>query len=158
MVLRGTDEWVVRSVLQGYADRGVFRGLRVTDRRGRLNAEFVWLLGRPMRASYDRRTKRIVFPALMPGIAPKSRMASELRAAVGERSTPAVPAHKRIDRRRASVDCRVARGVMSLTISVRGRNEEYAVRRVLNLINDMFLLLHASYPDYLAEQFGLSTE
>lgn len=85
-------------------------------------------------------------------------MARELRSMVLDRMTRAVPDHKRIDRRRARVDVRIPSGDLSLSVRIRGANHEYAVRRVLNLINDMFLLLHASYPDYLTERFGLSTE
>jgi hypothetical protein len=149
---------VVSAVLQGYADRGVFRGLHLSDRRGRLDAEFVWLLGRTMRATYEPRGNQLTFPALMPGVVSKSVMAADLRALVAERATAAVPPHKRIDRRRMQLEPRVSRSVLSLAARIRGENHEYAIRRVLSLINDMFLLLHASYPDYLVERFGLSTE
>jgi len=150
---------VIRSVLQEYANRGVFRGLNVTERAGgRLDCEFVWLLGRPMRASFDPATSKLVFPALFPGLTSSPLVASELRAGVKERSTTTVPAHKRVDRRRAELACSVSKGALSLTIEVRGSNHEYVVRRALNLINDLFLLLHQTYPDYLEAQFGLSSE
>ena len=41
---------------------------------------------------------------------------------------------------------------------MRGRHHQYAVKAALNLINDLFLLLHEAYPEYLVEHFGLSTE
>jgi len=47
---------------------------------------------------------------------------------------------------------------MTLSLQVRGRHHEYAVQRGLNLINQLFLLLQASYPEYLIEQFGFSAE
>jgi hypothetical protein len=150
----------IRSVLQEYADRGVFRGLSITERTGgRIDCDFLWLLGRPIRVSYDPAKSTLAFPALFPAITSSSPvMAVELRAAVRERSTAGVPAHKRIDRRRAELACSLSRGALSLTAEVRGSNHEYVVRRVLNLINDLFLLLHQSYPDYLEAQFGLSSE
>jgi hypothetical protein len=150
---------VVRSVLQGYADRGVFRGLNVDERSGgRIDCEFVWLLGRPMKLSYDARRRRLTFPALFPGVEPGSTIAGRLRAAIDARSTPEVPAHKRVDRRRARMTCTVAGSGLSLAIDVRGANHEYVVRRALNMINDLFLLLHETYPDYLVQRFGLSSE
>ena len=45
-----------------------------------------------------------------------------------------------------------------LVVTVRGRNHAYAVRHVLNLVNELFLYLHESYPEYLIERFGLSPE
>jgi hypothetical protein len=50
------------------------------------------------------------------------------------------------------------RGDWSLTVTVRGRNHEYAVQRALNLINELFLFLHESHPEYLVRHFGLSPE
>lgn len=145
--------------MQEYADRGVFRGLNVIERPGgRMECEFTWLLGRPMRATYDPARSKLIFPALFPAVGSGSGVAAELRAAVRERSTTGVPAHKRVDRRRAEFACSVSRGALSLTVEVRGSNHEYVVRRALNLINDLFLLLHQSYPDYLEAQFGLSSE
>ncbi len=58
----------------------------------------------------------------------------------------------------ASVSCAVRRGDWSLVVRIRGENHEYAVRKVLNLINELFISLHDEYPDYLIERFGLSTE
>jgi hypothetical protein len=69
-----------------------------------------------------------------------------------------VPAHKRFDGRRARVECTVRGGTLGLTVTVRGASHEYAVRRTLSLINDLFVLLHETYPDYLVTHFGISSE
>jgi hypothetical protein len=85
-------------------------------------------------------------------------MVAALRQIAAARSARHQPAHKRIDARRAVVSCRLSKGHVSVAIAIRGRNHVYAVQHVLNLINELFLELHETYPDYLIEQFGLSTE
>ena len=74
------------------------------------------------------------------------------------RSTRAVPDHKRLDARRAKFACLVRKGDFSLSVEIRGRNQEYAVGKALNLVNEMFVALHEGHPDYLVQQFGISQE
>jgi hypothetical protein len=137
----------------------VFRGFQVEALgRGRTAYEFQWLLGRPMRAVFDARRGVLAFDALFPGIAPASTPASGLAAIVRERTSPRLPPHKRLDQRRARVSGATRRGTWGLSVTVRGRNHEYAVQRTLNLINELFLFLHESHPEYLVQHFGLSPE
>lgn len=149
----------VSAALQQYADRGVFRGFRATaGSRGRIEYQFLWLMRRPTQAVFDARRGVLTFPALFPHVTAGSAMARELAATVSTRSRKDQPAHKRLDARRVRLVTRLRRGDWSLTLEVRGANHEYAVRHALNLINDLFLTLHAGYPEYLVEHFGLSTE
>jgi hypothetical protein len=149
----------VTAALQQYADRGVFRGFSATGGpRGRIDYEFTWLIRRPMRASFDRARRALAFPQLFPSVDARSGLAAELRRLIRERSTTAVPAHKRLDGRRAKVAGAVRQGGFNLTIEIRGAHDQYGVRAALNLINEMFLLLHEKYPDYLTQHFGLSPE
>jgi hypothetical protein len=149
----------VSSALQAYADRGVFRGFRAVPAvRGRLEYQFMWLLRRPMRAVFDPRRAELRFPNLFPGVDSTSAMALALRTLVLSRSGKDQPAHKRLDARRARISSGVRKGEWSLAVAIRGSNHEYAVRHALNLINELFLVLHESYPEYLVEHFGMSTE
>jgi len=149
----------VTAALQAYADRGVFRGFRaVPAARGCVEYEFVWLLGRTMRATFDTARGVLAFPALFPGVEPRSPMARALDALVHTRTDRGQPAHKRVDARRARLSSAVSKGDWSLTVHVRGANHDYAVQRALNLVNELFLILHESYPEYLIERFGLSPE
>ena len=107
---------------------------------------------------FDSRRRVLAFETLFPGIAPASAPASGLAAIVRERTSPRLPPHKRLDGRRARVAGATRRGNWGLTVTVRGRNHEYAVRRALNLINELFLFLHESHPEYLVQHFGLSPE
>lgn len=149
----------VTSTLQSYAERGVFRGFSVEERpAGRLEYRFTWLTRRPMTARFDPKTSALTFASLFPDVDPRSRMVAELRALVAERSSRNLPDHKRLDRRRVTIACSVRRGHLSLSIGVRGGHHGYAVRKALNLINELFLVLHETYPDYLIQHFGVSAE
>jgi len=126
--------------------------------RGRVEYEFVWLLGRPMRAVLDPAAGTLSFPALFPAVKAGSPMVRALAEVVASRTARDLPAHKRMDARRARVSSAVRRGTWTLAVTIRGRNHEYAVRGALNLINELFLVLHERWPEYLIERFGLSPE
>jgi hypothetical protein len=111
-----------------------------------------------MHAVFDARRGVLSFPSLFPGVARPSPKASGLDAIVRDSSSSRQPAHKRLDGRRVRVTGTVRRGDWWLVITVRGRNHAYAVQRALNLVNDLFLFLHESHPEYLIEHFGLSPE
>jgi hypothetical protein len=137
----------------------VFRGFRASSaQRGRVEYEFLWLWRRPLHAVFEIRSGMLSFPALFPGVGGAAEMLSVLKGLVASRAERHQPAHKRIDARRARVSCAVRNGVFSLAVHIRGANHEYAVRHALNLINELFLALQETYPDYLIERFGLSTE
>jgi len=134
----------------------VFRGFRASpEPRGRIGYQFLWLTRRPTRASLDRRGM-LTFAALLPQ--PSREIVADMKSMVAARSTRAVPDHKRIDARRAKLACAVHKNDFSLSIEIRGRNQEYAVSRVLNLVNEMFVALHETHPDYLVQHFGISQE
>ena len=142
--------------MQHYADRGVFRGFRATDAlRGRVDYEFRWLTRRLVRATFDRRGV-LRFPGLLPEAS--REIIAAMRSMVAERSRRALPDHKRIDARRARLACAASKGNFSLSVEIRGLNQQYAVSKTLNLVNEMFVTLHEAYPDYLVEQFGISQE
>ena len=155
--MRG-DVAAVTAAVQHYADRGVFRGFSVTQERGRRIFRFLWLTRQAMTLTYDPPTAVLSFAKLFPGVDPTSALLGELKTIVRERTTRAVPEHKRIDGRRVRLSVTVRQGAASLNLGVRGKHHAYAVQRALNLVNDLFLALHASYPDYLIDQFGVSSE
>ncbi|HUE89087.1 MAG TPA: hypothetical protein VMO26_23660 [Vicinamibacterales bacterium] len=41
---------------------------------------------------------------------------------------------------------------------MKGQHHAYAVQRGVNLVNEIFTVLQASYPEYLSEAFGLAVE
>lgn len=148
---------MVHSSLQAYADRGVFRGLRATPAsRGRVAYEFLWLTRTPTRAVFDQARGVLAFPLLFPGI--DKAAAADLAVLVKSRTRRDLPDHKRLDARKARLTSTIRKGDFSLAMEIRGRNHDYAVKKALNLINEMFVELHERHPAYLVERFGMSTE
>jgi len=147
----------VTTALQAYADRGVFRGFRAAPAsRGRVEYEFLWLTRTPTRAVFDQSRSVLAFPSLFPGI--DKTTAAELTGLVTSRTRKDLPDHKRVDARRARLTATMRKGDFSLSVEIRGRNHDYAVKKALNLINEMFVELHERHPAYLVERFGISTE
>jgi hypothetical protein len=150
---------VITDILQKYADRGVFRGFQTATRSGgRREYRFIWLIDQPFTLTFDPRSNRLACVKLFAKIGRTTPLASDLQAAVRERTTPAVPPHKRVDARRARLEPAIRNGAFSIALTIRGANHEDAVRKLLNLVNELFLLLRERYPDYLSAQFGMSTE
>lgn len=147
----------VTDAFQSYADRGVFRGLRATPAtRGRIVFEFKWLTKKPMRADFDARTGTLRFPDLLPDISKVA--AAEMSAVIEARTKRGVPAHKRLDGRKARFAGTTRKAAFSLTATVRGDNHAYTVKTALNVINEMFVTLQERHPEYLIEHFGMSAE
>jgi hypothetical protein len=150
---------VINETLRGYADRGVFRGFSETrDARGRLEYRFSWLTRRPMAVVFHPATNVLAFRTLLPGARAYAGLVRELNGLVKSRTARDLPAHKRLDRRRATLAASVRQGGWSLATTIRGANHEYATRFALHLINDILLVLHERYPDYLVQQFGFVDE
>ena len=150
---------VVTSVLQGYADRGVFRGFSSTrSSQGRHEYRFTWLTRRPMIVAFDPQTSVLTFKGLLPSARSAAGMVDDLQRLVASRSARDVPSNKRLDRRRAILAAATRQGDWSLAATVRGSNHEYATRLALNLVNEIFLLLHERHPDYLVQHFGFKNE
>jgi hypothetical protein len=154
---RGTE--AVSAALQQYAARGVFRGFSARSvRNGRHDFEFTWLTRQPMTITYEPKPRCLKFRNLLPCVGRYPGLAARLKTAVDDHTSKAVPAHRRIDGRRARVTGSIHRGVFSLALEVHGGHEAYAVRRSLNLVHHLFLLLQADYPEYLVECFGFRSE
>ena len=133
----------------------MFRGFRaIAGSRARIEYQFLWLTKRPTHAVFDPRAKTLSFPALFPGLSAPA----DLKRIVDGRTSRTVPAHKRIDARRARLTCRMRAGDFSLSVQIRGRHADYGVSHVLNVINELHLALHEAHPEYLIERFGVSAE
>lgn len=145
--------------LQAYADRGVFRGFSVRALRdGRRTYTFVWLTRRAMTVRFDPRSNSLEAPALFPQVEARGTRASELRRMVDERSGRRLPAHKRLDPRRGALTCSVRNRALSLRLAVVGGSHAYGVRYLMNLVNDLFVRLQETDPEYLVAEFGVSAE
>ncbi len=154
---------IVRKVLQGYADRGVFRALaEVPSRNGKAEFKFLWfpITKEPFTLIYTDRTRALTFKRLLRGMPAKSEMCSELKSFIKARSSADLPEHRRIDPERADVRCCNRLGSVSVTVVIKENEYEYGVRKAVNLVSDLFmdLLPESTYYEYMAEHFDLPDE
>jgi hypothetical protein len=111
-----------------------------------------------MAIAFARATSTLSFVQLFPHVADTPGVLGSLREEVRLRTSPAVPPHRRIARRRAPVAAVVRDGALSIRVTLKGRDGSQAVRATLGLVNDLFLLLQERYPEYLVAHFGFKDE
>ena len=149
----------VTQTLQTYADRGVFRGFtEVRSAQRRRAFRFAWLTNRPMDLCLDTQRKMLRFEHLLPNIPAKSAMYAGLRTFVQQRHDPELPRHRRIDRKLAEATCRNRGGDVSISLKIKNRQYAYGVRKIVNLVHELFVHLRDTHPDYLSENFDVPQE
>jgi hypothetical protein len=143
----------VNGVLESYAARGVFRSY--SSERGRFR--FHWLWNLPFEATLDAGT--LTFRRVLTGVAPGSPIDSGLRGFVEECCSSERPEHRRVDPRQVRVRYANRKGTVSLSFRMLAGDPDDAVRRAVNLVNEVFVgYLSAEHPDYLAAQFRVGDE
>ena len=150
---------MVRACLQAYADRGVFRGF--SEQRqvaGRHRFRFAWLGTQPLTLYYAPATGTFVFRNLLPNVTARSPFHRDLQAFVTGRASPRLPVHRRVDRRRARIRSVFSRGAVSVELVATRNHHEYGVNRVVNLVHEIFLYLHAYQPEYMWGNFDAPEE
>ena len=113
-----------------------------------------------MNVLYDPAHQKLTFSELLPGIERHSDMHRELKQFLHTRSSRAVPAHRRIDPRKANVTLGYDAGKISLIVSLNPSHLEYGVRKAVNLIHELFVtfLRRPMYFDYMVEHFHLDPD
>jgi hypothetical protein len=145
----------VRSSLQAYADRGVFRGFSEI-KNGRF--QFVWVVNHRMELSVDTAKHELRFKQLLPNVPVRSALYAELKDFIERRHDKELPEHRRIDRKRAEVSCMNRGGLVSVSLKVKNNQYAYGVNRIVNLAHELFLYLRERCPEYLMENFDVPQE
>lgn len=149
----------VTDTLRRYAERGVFRGFDALPvRRGVATYRFHWLGERRLTLAFDPEAGRYTFPALLPGIARRSPLAADLETFLDERRGTTLPAHRRVAPGQAVVAWSPARGSLSLELTLVRADAAWGSTRVVNLVHEVFVHLQSTWPDYVWEHLGGSTE
>lgn len=99
-------------------------------------------------------------PLVLPDVPAASPMYTALREFVKSRHSDELPDHRRIDSMKARVQASNRNGNVSLTITLSGDDYEYAARKLIHLVHEVFLtfLQDGSYYEYMVETFGLNPE
>ena len=149
----------VREGLKAYTDRGVFRSFNeVKSSSVRYGFEFLWLNDRPMAVKLDISSGTISFRNLLHNIPTKSAMYAELKSFVKARHDPELPEHRRVDPKQAEVTLSNRGGNVTVALKVKKNRYAYGVKKLVNVVHELFLHLHSAYPDYLYENFDVPQE
>ncbi len=100
------------------------------------------------------------FPLLLPGIPAYSAMYREFQTFLVSRQSDTLLAHRRIDRAKARVKAGNKSGSVSVTLTVEDDDFEYGVRKLIDLVHEIFLvfLVDGNYYDYMVEEFDLDPD
>lgn len=156
---RELDLAAVRACLQGYAERGVFRGY--TERpawRSRTLFRFSWLARRPYDLEYEPDTGSFVFLNALPNVPARTPLARALKDFVARRSDESLPEHRRVDPERATASAFIRQGDMRLQVVAGNGDHAYAANRVVNLMHEVYLHLQSHHPEYLWANYDAPQE
>jgi len=150
---------VVRNQLQEYAHRGVFRGLNeLASRNGKHTFTFVWLGSKPLEFCMDTENATLAFKRVLPNVARDSHLYDELKRFLSERGEKALPKHQRIDPKRAEILSVNRAGNVTISIKVKNNQYAYGMKRLVNLVHQVFVRLNDQHPDYMCENFDMPLE
>jgi hypothetical protein len=152
---------LVTSILEGYASRGVFAGFRQNKRQAR-KADFTvqWHFRRVFSIVLDQAKASLTLTGLLPQVSAAPSLRRDIAAFLRHCAAPELPAHRRIEPEKALVTCYVRGDSLSLRVVVQDGDYEYATRRLVHLVNEIFLgfLRDAKYRDYMVAHLGMNPE
>jgi hypothetical protein len=149
----------VTSLLESYATRGVFRGFAVSAASAkRATYRLTWHRERVFELTVDVARGTLRLPSMLPAVSPE--MFRELKAWVAGRMSEDVPEHRRMDPGRVSVRVSLRNGEPALTVRSLDCDLDYAVRKVVALVHEIYLeFLHdGRYYEWLVETFDLDPD
>jgi hypothetical protein len=152
---------VVASVLAGYAGRRVFHGFsRGRTSGGKASFQIAWHRGRVFELAFDADAGTLRLPELLTGVPADSTMYGDLKAFIRSRQSGDLPDHRRLDRHKIQIRTYNRGGIVSLVLKAKDGDSEYAVRKLVHLINEIYLIFLADgkYFEYLVETFNLDPD
>jgi hypothetical protein len=149
----------VGRVLEGYASKGIFRGFSPAT-AARASFRIVWHRDQRLECIVDPHRRTIRIPVVLPNVPARSEMDRALKAYVNERHNPARPEHRRIDSGKTEIKTYNRAGNATLTATVNDGDYEYAARKLINLINEIYVdfLRDGRFYDYMIETFNLDPD
>lgn len=146
---------VVRSALEDYAKRSVFsRFEEVAGQEGTTIFRFVWLHDRHMELTLDPAKKALRFDRFLPGVKPGTLLARDLKRLLEKLRSDEMPEYRRVDPARAALSCANRGDYLSIAMTVKTDDYQYAINRMVNVAHELFVYLRADWPEYLVEYFN----
>src|SRR5215472_19166931 len=151
----------VSTVLEGYAQRGVFRGFSRGQGSDRKQAfRLLWHRDLLFELILDLERHTLRFPLVLPQVDPKSAMYQKFKEFLKSRQSDEMPEHRRIDTRKSRVRSLNRSGSVSLTLEVKDEDYEYGARKLIHLVHEIFMgcLVDGPYYEYMVEHLGLNPD
>jgi hypothetical protein len=151
----------VSSLVDEFVARGIFASAALSARRhGVETYGITWFRGQKMELQVDLRRARVSLDRLLPPVVPRSAFDRRLRAWLRSREAPQLPPHRRLDPDGLEARLRNAGGKMRLTLVSRDGDPALALRRLLHLVNELYLVFLASPEcyDWIVESFALDPD
>jgi len=151
----------VTAILEGYAEKAVFRGFSAHPKTGgKAVYKMVWHYDRPFELLLDVPGKTLRFPGVLPGVPARSPMYRELQAFLKVRQTDQLPEHRGVNPAKARLTLTSQRGIVALKLTVKDGDFEYATRKMIQMVHEIFMvfLVDGPYYEYMVEQLGLDPD
>ncbi len=152
---------IVTGILEGYAEKAVFRGFSAhPGTKGKATYRMVWHHDRPFELFLDVEKKTLRFPEVLPGVPARSPMYRELQAFLKLRQSDEMPEHRRVNPAKARLAPGNKRGTVSITLTVKDGDFDYATRKIIHIVHEIFLifLVDGPYFEYMVEHLGLDED
>ncbi|MCP5065578.1 MAG: hypothetical protein GY946_03350 [bacterium] len=152
---------LVGEILQGYAERGVFRGYsRQAATPARANFRLWWHRDQVFDLRYEPRTRTLRFACVLPSLPAGSAMYRDFRAWLKARKHEGLPAHRRCDPKRVELKPYNRGGNVALTLRSVDGDIDHAVRTLVGVVHEIYLdfLSNGLYFDWLIETFELDPD
>jgi len=152
---------LVTGILQGYAEKALFRGFSAHPKRGgQAIYKMIWHLDRPFELSLDVPKRTLCFPEVLPGVPARSPMYRELQAFLKERQSDQLPEHRRVNPTQARLAPANQRGTVSITMTAKNGDFDYATRKIIHIVHEIFLvfLVDGPYFEYMVQHLGLDED
>ena len=152
---------VVTGILEGYAEKAVFRGFSAhPGTRGKAVYRMVWHHDRPFEMLLDVGRKTLHFPVVLPGVLARSTMYRDLQAFLKLRQSNKMLEHRRVNPAKARLASSNTRGTVSITVTVKDGDFDYATRKIIHIVHEIFLifLVDGPYFEYMVEHLGLDED
>jgi len=147
----------VRTILTGYADRGVFQGIDNGEPVGDgVEFNFTWHGPRQIRCVLAPPT--ITLRNFLPAMPTRSDIYQDIRKFVKAFGDPALPEHRSVPSSRAAVRTTNRNRQLSLSIESVDGDYAYATRKLIFVAHEVWLRLQSEWPHYLWQEFGASIE
>ncbi len=141
--------------MEDYASRGVFRGFS----KGRVSGttvafKLVWFRDLTFDLIVDTGKKTVMIPVVLPHM-PDS-IYRDFKAFVQSHHDASLPDHRRVEITKTRLRCTNHGGNASVTLSVKDGDYDYALRRLIHLIHETFVIFlrNGMYRDYAVAHLG----